>query len=164
MKKVYTLIYTTFYAAWLLSPKIKVAGVSMKLTTKIEEVQGRLDTLDENAFSQIDFEWEGMRFRAVSSARSDGGDIRLKASIGRLFYTIEDGNARAQSIEHIYNTNRTIDGAYMIKRNGDVTFESLTTTNKQLCGSDLISALTVILLECETHLRLLRSFLRPLAV
>ncbi|WP_417456917.1 hypothetical protein [Kordiimonas sp.] len=135
----------------------------MKLHETLDKVQGHLDSLEDQQFDQIDFEWEGIRFHAVAdSANGSGGKIELSAKLGRLYFTVEDAGQRTMAIERVYATNRGIDGAYRIEKNGEVSFRSVTETDAQLTGSALMSALTLILLESETHLRALRSHLKPL--
>ena len=136
----------------------------MELAEKLQSVEGQLQKLDEQQFSRLDFQWEGIAFLASSSAHDGGGVIKLTASIGRLFYTIEDASARAESIEKIFAINRGIDGAYKIDKKGIVHFECVTLTDTVLTGSDLINALTLILLEGESHLRALRTYLRPIDI
>ncbi|WP_417460880.1 hypothetical protein [Kordiimonas sp.] len=134
----------------------------MKLHETLDKVQGHLDSLEDQYFDQIDFEWEGIRFHATADATSDkAGKIQLSAKLGRLYFTVEDAAQRTMAIERVYATNRGIDGAYRIEKNGDVSFQSVTETDQQLTGSALMSALTLILLESETHLRALRSHLKP---
>lgn len=136
----------------------------MKLHESLERVQGHLENLDEPMFDRLDFEWEGIQFHAAAEDGSDGaGTIRLRASLGRLYFTVENAAERTMAIERVYSTNRGIDGAYAISPKGDVTYQSVTVTNQPLKGNDLLGALTLILLESETHLRALRSHLKPLA-
>lgn len=134
----------------------------MKLHESLKRVQGHLDRLEDPAFDQIEFEWEGIHFHAAADAAADGqGLIKLDAKLGRLYFTVENAAERTMAIERVYATNRGIDGAYQIDRKGDVTFRSVTITNQQLQGNDLLGALTLILLEAETHMRALRSHLKP---
>jgi hypothetical protein len=135
----------------------------MKLQESIQQAQGHLDKVDEQQFDTIDFEWEGIRFFAKSENRGDNGFIvSIKAVLGRLFLTVEDPHERAQAMERLYSTNKGIDGRYRITPLGQVEFQSITSTDGQLFGAELMSALTLILLEAESHLRALRSHLRPL--
>ena len=135
----------------------------MKLYEKLDRVQGHLDSLDNPQFDCIDFEWEGIKFHAVADRDADGaGTIHLSAKLGQLYFTVEDAAQRTMAIERVYATNRGIDGAYRIEKNGHVSFNSVTRTDTQLAGSDLMGALTLILLESETHLRSLRAHLKPL--
>jgi hypothetical protein len=136
----------------------------MKLHESLEKIQGHLDTLDEPSFDQLEFEWEGITFHAAAGSQTGGaGSIRLVAKLGRLYYTVENAAERTMAIERVYATNRGIDGAYHISSKGDVSFQSVTMTNQPLRGNDLLGALTLILLESETHLRALRSHLKPLS-
>ncbi|UTW53799.1 hypothetical protein [Kordiimonas sp. SCSIO 12610] len=135
----------------------------MKLNDTLEQAQGQLEKLDDAQFDQLDFEWEGIRFHAKSEENhSNGAHIHIQANLGRLFLTVEDPNQRAMAIERLYSTNRGIDSSYSIGDQGKITFESITTTDEKLLGSELMSALTLILLESENHLRALRSHLRPI--
>lgn len=137
--------------------------VKMKLHESLEKVKGHLESIDDPTFDQIEFDWEGIRFNAAADGSSDGGGtIRLDAKLGRLYFTVENAAERTMAIERVYSSNRGIDGAYKINKKGDVTFHSVTATSKQLKGNDLVGALTLILLESETHLRALRSHLKPL--
>lgn len=134
----------------------------MKLEQSISQAEQHLEAIDNRQFDHIAFDWEGIRFKAVAEERRDGTcTVRLQAVLGRLFYTIENAAHRAMAIERLYLNNRKIDGAYSIDGNGDVHFNSLTTTQEKLLGDDLLSALTTILLQAETHLRTLRSHLKP---
>ncbi|NVJ70749.1 MAG: hypothetical protein HWE08_10375 [Alphaproteobacteria bacterium] len=135
----------------------------MKLHESLQKVQGHLESLDEPSFDQIEFDWEGIHFHAVADEGGDGaGLIKLSATLGRLYYTVENAAERTMAIERVYSTNRGIDGAYIINRKGDVSYSSVTRTNQRLRGNDLMGALTLILLEAETHLRALRSHLKPI--
>ncbi|WP_262689671.1 hypothetical protein [Kordiimonas aestuarii] len=133
----------------------------MKLHETLDKVQGHLDSLDDPQFDKIDFEWEGIKFHAVADSDPEGGKIRLSAKLGQLYFTVEDAAQRTMAIERVYATNRGIDGAYKIEKNGHVSFNSVTQTDHHLAGTDLMGALTLILLESETHLRALRSHLKP---
>ncbi|MCJ9429013.1 hypothetical protein [Kordiimonas marina] len=135
----------------------------MKLQETLAKVQGHLERLDDPTFDKLDFEWEGIQFHASAEEKPDGsGSVRLNATLGRLYFTVEDAAQRTMAIERVYATNRGIDGAYLINKKGEVLFNSVTLTDKQLTGSQLMGALTLILLESETHLRALRSHLKPL--
>ena len=134
----------------------------MKLHESLDRAQGHLETLEKHQIDQLDFDWEGIRFHANVSARAGGGSrITLDATLGRIYYTIEDENQRAIAIDRVFSTNRGIDGAYSIARDGQVNFHSVTDTDKELSGSDVMGALTLILLESESHLRGLRAHLKP---
>lgn len=133
----------------------------MDLDQSIDKIEDHLESLDTPSFDTIDFDWEGIRFHAAARGASSGGEIRIKARMGSLYYTIEDPVQRSLAIERVYATNRGIDGAYRIDNKGNVHFESVTTTDGTVTGTDLMSALTVILLESETHLRGLRAHLKP---
>ncbi|WP_417449599.1 hypothetical protein [Kordiimonas sp.] len=133
----------------------------MKLHETLEKVQGHLDNLDNPQFDKIDFEWEGIKFHAYAGDDADGGKIYLSAKLGKLYFSIEDSVQRTMAIERIYATNRGIDGAYRIEKNGTISFNSITSTDKMLTGAGLMGALTLILLESETHLRALRAHLKP---
>ncbi len=135
----------------------------MKITSTLDTAAQHLETLDDAAFSRLDFTWEDIRFSAQSEPMDHGGKIRLRGDMGRLYFTIENAPSRFQSIELIQSANRGIDGAYAIDRKGNVQFESVTLTDVHLKGSALIEALTLILLESESHLRALRAHLRPVA-
>lgn len=134
-----------------------------KLQESLDKVEGHLAALDEQQFDHIAFDWEGIHFKAVSEAMRDGTSrVRLNASLGRLYFTIENAANRAMAIERLYSNNRSVDGAYSVGERGDVHFSSITTTPALLRGKDLMAALTTILLQSETHLRTLRSHLKPL--
>lgn len=134
----------------------------MKLEQSINQAEQHLEAIDKQQFDQVAFEWEGIRFKALTEERRDGTYIvRLQAVLGRLFYTIENAAHRALAIESLYLNNRKIDGAYSIDNKGDVHFNSLTVTDQKLHGNDLLVALTTILMQAESHLRTLRSHLKP---
>ncbi|WP_286831112.1 MULTISPECIES: hypothetical protein [Kordiimonas] len=133
----------------------------MKLHESLQKVKGHLDSLDDPAFDQLEFDWEGIKFHATADTGQDGaGIIKLDAKLGRLYFTVENAAERTMAIERVYSTNRGIDGAYKISKTGDVTYHSVTATNQKLQGNDLVGALTLILLESESHLRALRSHLK----
>lgn len=133
------------------------------LDETLDRIEGHLEAVEAPAFDTLDFDWEGIHFHATSREGAAGAsDIRLHGKLGRLFFTIEDPVQRASAIERVYATNRGIDGAYRIDRKGFVHFESVTTTDTVLKGNALMSALTLILLEAETHLRALRSHLKAI--
>jgi|GEM_PF-1378807 len=133
----------------------------MKLNTKLTEAQSHLDAIDEQSFDNLDFEWEGIHFNAAAKTNRGGSNsIELKGELGRLYFTVEDKNQRAMALERVFATNRVIDGAYNIGDKGDIQFRSTTQTDDHLAGTALISALTIILLEAEHHLRALRSHLK----
>ena len=133
------------------------------LQQTVEQAQSQLERLEERQFDSIDFDWEGIRFHATAKSSINGKPvIHLKAVIGSLFYTVEDGKARSRAISGIYKNNRGIDGSYKLLRSGEVHFESMTRTDDLLRGTDLMSALTLILLEAEPHLLEMRSNLKPI--
>jgi len=135
----------------------------MKLNETLDKAKGQLSALDEMKFDHLEFDWEGIRFHAsADDDTSGGGKIHLKAELGRLFFTVEDSLQRSLAIERLYSTNRQIDGKYRIGKKGDISFRSITKTEDHLRGQSLLSALTLILLESENHLRALRSHLKPL--
>lgn len=134
----------------------------MKLQDSISKVEGHLQQLEDQQFDHLSFEWEGIRFKAVSEDTRDGSAvIKLKADLGRLYYTIENAAHRTMAIERVYSNNRSIDGAYTVDGNGRIVFRCLTKTNSKLVGKELVLALTTILLQTETHLRTLKSHLKP---
>jgi len=135
----------------------------MQIAQTLEHAEQQLERADDAAFSRLEFCWEGIQFHALSEDKPDGGQIRLRADLGQLYYTIENAMARYQSIELIHSANRGIDGAYAIDKRGTVRFESVTLTDGHLKGVHMMRALTLILLESESHLRALRTYLRPLA-
>ncbi len=136
----------------------------MKLNKSIDDIETHLETIEAPSFDKLDFQWEGIHFHAASHAtpKGDSGEIYLKGKLGQLYFTIEDPVQRTSAIEQVYTTNKDIDGAYKIDRDGVVHFESVTLTDYLLIGTELVSALTLILLEAETHLRLLRAHLKAL--
>ncbi len=135
----------------------------MKLQENISKVEGHLQKLEDQQFNHLSFEWEGIRFKAVSEDTSDGsGIIRLKAELGRLYYTIENAAHRTMAIERVYSNNRSIDGAYTVDGNGSIVFRCVTKTDKKFVGKALVLALTKILLQAETHLRTLKSHLKSI--
>ena len=134
----------------------------MKLHESISKVEGHLQALEDQQFDHLSFEWEGIRFKAVSEEHRDGSAvIKLKADLGRLYYTIENASHRTMAIERVYSNNRSIDGAYTVDGNGRIVFRCLTKTSDKLVGKELVLALTTILLQIETHLRTLKSHLKP---
>lgn len=135
----------------------------MKLSETLNKAKTQLDSLDDVKFDHLEFDWEGIRFHAAADAsKTGGGQIHLKAELGRLYFTVEDALQRSMAIERLYSTNRQIDGRYKIGKKGDVSFKSVTNTAEHLKGTHLMSALTLILLEAENHLRALRAHLKPL--
>ena len=135
----------------------------MKLNQKVQEALQTLESLEDQAFDHLDFEWEGIKFQAASTISSDGSNgIQLHATLGRLYFTVEDKNQRAMALERLFTANRAIDGAYQIGKKGDIHFRNITKTDTHLTGSKLMSALTVILLEAENHLRALKSHLKAI--
>lgn len=135
----------------------------MKLSDTLTKAQDQLEALDDLKFDHLEFDWEGIRFHAAAdSSHSGGGQIYLKADLGRLYFTVEDSMQRSMAIERLFDTNRQIDGRYEIGKKGDVSFKSITKTEEHLKGTNLMSALTLILLEAESHLRALRAHLKPL--
>jgi len=135
----------------------------MVLQAQIDKATGSLAKLESSQFDRLEFTWEGISFSAASKKLGGGGMITLKADLGRLYFTIENQAERSQAIERIYSTNRGIDGAYHIKSGGLVSFESLTRTSDMKTGENLMSALTLILLEAESHLRVIRTHLKPIS-
>ena len=133
----------------------------MKLQDQLDKVESHLQTLEDQKFDQLSFDWEGIRFKASSEDKSDGGLIRLQANLGRLYFTIENSAHRTMAIERLYSNNRSVDGAYSVDANGQVLFQCLTKTNQKLVGKALVTAVTTILLQTETHLRTLKSHLKP---
>ena len=142
---------------------IKYAGRSlMKLEQSITQAEQYLESLENQQFDQIAFDWEGIRFNAATEKRRDGTfEVQLHAVLGRLYYTVENATYRTTAIESLFNNNRKIDGAYSIDGQGEVHFSSLTTTRKKLLGDDLLAALTTIIIQAEGHLRTLRAHLKP---
>lgn len=135
----------------------------MKLSDTLSKAKDQLETLDDRKFDHLEFDWEGIRFHAAADAHKlGGGQIHLKADLGRLYFTVEDSVQRSMAIERLYSTNRQIDGKYAIGKKGDVSFRSVTKTAEHLKGTHLMSAITLILLEAENHLRALRAHLKPL--
>lgn len=133
----------------------------MKLQESLDKVEDHLSKLDEQKFDKIAFEWEGISFKAVTEKIADDlNQIKLDARLGRLFYTIEDAAQRAMAIERLSSNNRSTDGAYSISKQGEVFFKSLTTSKEALLGTDLLNAVTVILLQSGSHLRSLKSHLK----
>lgn len=135
----------------------------MKLSDTLTKAKDQLQSLDDRKFDHLDFDWEGIRFHASADAsKLGGGQIHLKADLGRLYFTVEDSVQRSMAIERLYSTNRQIDGTYAIGKKGDVSFRSVTATDQHLRGANLLSAITLILLEAENHLRALRAHLKPI--
>jgi len=134
----------------------------MKLNQKISQAVQHLDRVENQQFDHLDFEWENIKFQAASTKDVDGtNNIRLKASLGRLHFTVEDKNNRAMALERLFTTNMAIDGTYEIDKKGDINFSNITHTDTHKTGVNLMSALTVILLEAEIHLRALKAHLKP---
>ena len=133
----------------------------MKLQDSLDKVERHLSQLDAKKFDKIIFEWEGITFNAAIEKIAEGVNrIKFSAKLGRLFYTIEDAAQRSNAIERLYSSNRATDGAYMITKNGEVFFHSLTKIPKTMLGNELLEAITLILLQSGAHLKLLRSFLK----
>lgn len=134
----------------------------MKLEHSISQAERYLASLDAAQFDSITFDWQGIRFNAKTEKQNDGTfAVRLQAILGRLYYTVENKAHRATAIDHLYRNNRKIDGAYSIAGKGDVHFNNLTTTKKKLVGGDLLIALATIMMQVESHLRPLKSLLKP---
>lgn len=134
----------------------------MKLQDTIDKVNSRLKALEDRQFDQLSFDWEDIRFHAISEEDADGSSrIRINAELGRLYFTVENAAHRAMAIERLYANNRAIDGAYSVDNNGNVLFQCLTKTSQKMLGNDLLVALTTIILQTETHLRTLKSHLKP---
>ncbi len=135
----------------------------MQLHEKIDEAHSNLEAATVQQFDRLHFEWEGMAFQATTHVTEDEtGTIELHARLGRLYYTIENRDERMMAIERTESTSRRTDGRFAITRQGDVSFQSLTSTDEQLKGKHFASALTVILLGCEQHLRAVRAHLKEL--
>ena len=133
----------------------------MKLNEHLSKAETHLDSLGDHEISNFDFNWEGIQFHAAAVENGEGASfITVDGTLGRLFYTIEDKNQRAMAIDQLYSTNRKIDGKYSISPRGDVSFSSVTKTDDTKSGSELMTAVTVILLEAERHLRALRTHLK----
>ncbi len=133
----------------------------MKINDTLDQAHSQLERVEEAQFDKLDFEWEGIRFHAkADSDRINGDHIHIEANLGRLFLTVENPDQRTMALERLYSTNRGIDALYKIGNQGKISFESITTTDKKLLGSELMSALTLILLESENHLRALKSHLK----
>lgn len=132
----------------------------MKLQDQLQKVESHLQSLEDQKFDQFSFDWEGIRFKASSEAKSDGGLIKLQANLGRLYFTIENSAHRTMAIERLYSNNRSVDGAYSVDNSGQVLFQCLTKTREKLVGKALVTAITTILLQSETHLRTLKSHLK----
>lgn len=139
------------------------AKLLMKLQKSLDQVESHLASLEDQKFDHLSFDWEGIRFKVAAEEGRDGTPcVKLNAKLGRLFFTIENAANRAMAIERLYSNNRNIDGAYRIDNSGEVHFSSITTTKELLVGKELLIALTTILLQSETHLRTLRSHLKPI--
>jgi len=134
----------------------------MKLSQKIDQANLQLGALEDKAFAGLDFDWEGIKFHVASDTDAAGSHrIQLNATLGRLYFTVEDKNQRAMALDRLFTINRTIDGLYAIGKNGDIHFKSATKTDNRLKGTQLMSALTIILLEAESHLRAIQAHLKP---
>lgn len=134
----------------------------MKLAEKITVASKALAKVEETAFDQLDFDFEGILVKAVSKPSGSGGEVLVSANLGRLYYTAEKADQRTMALERISSTNRGIDGAYRIDRESSVHFESRTATDTFVKGDRLLSALTLIILEAEPHLRGISAHLKPL--
>lgn len=133
----------------------------MKLDQSFDLAIDQFNQVEEPSFEGISFDWEGIPFKASTNEQAGGRtEIRLHADLGRLYFTAENADQRTMAIEQISTANRSIDGAYSYTKRGEVFFENLTTANGNLSGNELMSAITVILLESGNHLRLLRSLLK----
>lgn len=114
------------------------------------------------ARQQFDFLWEGCAFTALVLPLDDGtSDILLKGAVGRLYFTIEDADKRQTGLSRLRRLNRAIDGSYRISSNGDIQFESITSAPGALIGDDLLSAVTLVVLEAEAHMKEVRDLLKP---
>lgn len=134
----------------------------MKLKTKLEKAEKHLASLDEREIEHLDFNWEGISFTASTEISNNGkGEIELSATLGQLFYTIEDSAQRAMALERLFQTNRDIDGVYTISPNGTIGYKSKTECQAPISAQNLMEALTVILLEGENHLRSIKAHLKP---
>ena len=134
----------------------------MKLEQSITQAEQYLESLEGRKFDRIAFDWEGIRFNATTEKRRDGTfEVQLHAILGRLYYTAENAAHRTSAIERLFTNNRKIDGAYSIDGQGEVHFNSLTTTREKPLGDDLLAALATILIQAEGHLRTLKAHLKP---
>lgn len=133
----------------------------MDLKQSLSQIETSLQTLEEPSFDKLDFEWEDISFHAAAREISGQPEVQVTARLGSLYFTIEDPMQRAMAIERLYSANRSIDGAYKIDNKGRVSFESITRTDEKKTGRDLMAATAIILLEAESHLRSLRSHLKP---
>ena len=133
----------------------------MKILEQIDSASERLDSITDSEITTLDFQWQGIRFHATAKKAAEGGLVILNATLGQLFYTVEDDTQRTMAIERVYASNRAIDGAYSVGHDGKVQYNSVTQTKTLLKGQELMTALTVIMLESEAHLRALRAHLKP---
>lgn len=134
----------------------------MELKTKLERAEKHLASLDEQEIEHLDFNWEGISFTANTKTLASGkGQIELSATLGQLFFTIEDPGQRTMALERLFQTNRDIDGVYTISPNGTIHYKSRTECNSRISARNLMEALTVILLEGESHLRSIKAHLKP---
>jgi len=133
----------------------------MKLQDSISQAELHLASIKNFQPDAITFDWQGISFEATTQELHDGSfTLQICATLGRLYYTVENASHRTSAIKHLFHSNREIDGAYSITEKGGVHFESLTTTNKKLTGNELLTAITTIVIHAEPHLRTLKSFLR----
>ena len=133
----------------------------MQLSEKIQQAEHSIEAAEDQQFDHIHFTWENIDFKASTRAYDDNACyIDIQADLGRLFYTIENTADRTMGLERIYSTNRVIDGSYKIDRNGRVSFKNATRTQTHTKGKELLSAVTVILMEAEPHLRSIKSHLK----
>jgi len=134
----------------------------MKLEHSIAQAEQHLEKLEIQQFDRIAFNWEGIQFNAATEKLRDGTfGVQLHAVLGRLYYTVENAAHRTMAVERLYLNNRKIDGAYSVANQGEVHFSSLTTTREKLLGNDLLAALTTIVIQAESHLRTIKSHLKP---
>lgn len=135
---------------------------------EVNPLKSALDVMNEcitdlnvPQFDTLDFVWNNMQFKAsCDKFGSNGGAVKLAATVGRLYYTVEDKRLRTESIKQLFRSNHNIDGTYKLERDGSVSFTSLTTVKEKISGPALLKALTVILMESSEHLNNLRSYLK----
>ncbi|MFC3050907.1 hypothetical protein [Kordiimonas pumila] len=134
----------------------------MKLARKLDQIQQHLHSLDAQNFDAINFEWAGIKFSATSSKdRSGTYIVEVNAVLGRLYFTAEAPEKRAQALQQFFIINRTCDGSYKMDQNGTIYYRNLTSTADHQTGLNLTNCLTLILLESKKHLYQLRSLLKP---
>lgn len=137
-------------------------NVEKDLTASINDAEDRLKDANSINFAKMDFDWRGGRFRATSDVDAMGQPgIGLSGRLGRLFFTAEGPTMRQLALAKVCRVNSGVDGRYEVKRSGAIKFSNRTATSTLLTGHDLVEAITIIILDADSHLRDVCELIRP---